>query len=384
MKEQPKSAEKKPTHAKPQLYAYYFLDLKEIAREYGYNLVVHGSMARDMDLIAIPWANERKPELDMVNALYLHMTGYTAHKDHWKTVFLYSEQPGGRHNYVLQLNRGGYHRNEKDEIEDPLKFVVDPQYYIDLSVIQTSERVSGEPPKPDLWKEVATKQKELLDQITRTFTAWKPETVQRFQDLHIMFVNASESVSGEAKTPDLSRQLVLNQMDEIQALSDFLWEIAAFLKITDIDEDTEDDELIEKIRVRLTGGSVPTPDHLRKRDESDRDWKEDFTHENGNYMNGCMYCKQMFYGHKRRVVCKICDNKDKSQLKGVPTPSDEGEPFLEPRPLLKGDPRVTINGNLVREDFRIIAESQYQRLRKASGNKFRFRLFTEEDKNQKS
>lgn len=42
---------------------------------------------------------------------------------------------------------------------------------------------------------------------------------------------------------DLSRQLVSNQMDEIQVLSDFLWEMAAIYKITDINEDTEDDEL---------------------------------------------------------------------------------------------------------------------------------------------
>lgn len=45
----------KLTHAKPQLYAFYFLKLKEIAKELGYNLVIDGSMARDLDLIAIPW-----------------------------------------------------------------------------------------------------------------------------------------------------------------------------------------------------------------------------------------------------------------------------------------------------------------------------------------
>jgi hypothetical protein len=125
---------KKPTHAKPQLYAYYFLALKEIAFEFGYNLVVHGSMARDMDLIAIPWIDDPKPELDMIDALCKHMTGYTAHRDGWKEVYLYKEQPGGRHSYVIQLNRGGYQRNNDGDIADPIKFVEDPQYYIDISV----------------------------------------------------------------------------------------------------------------------------------------------------------------------------------------------------------------------------------------------------------
>jgi len=35
-------------------------------------------------------------------------------------------------------------------------------------------------------------------------------------------------------------------------------------------------------------------------------WKEDFSHENGNYMNECRLCKKCFLGHKRRMVCKCC------------------------------------------------------------------------------
>ena len=36
------------------------------------------------------------------------------------------------------------------------------------------------------------------------------------------------------------------------------------------------------------------------------DWPEDFSHENGNYQCECYYCKAIFTGHKRRVVCKEC------------------------------------------------------------------------------
>jgi hypothetical protein len=37
-----------------------------------------------------------------------------------------------------------------------------------------------------------------------------------------------------------------------------------------------------------------------------KNWTEDFSHENGNYVNNCIKCKHKFMGHKRRVVCKEC------------------------------------------------------------------------------
>lgn len=39
---------------------------------------------------------------------------------------------------------------------------------------------------------------------------------------------------------------------------------------------------------------------------SDRDWPEDFPHENGNYENYCFRCGETFLGHKRRMTCKKC------------------------------------------------------------------------------
>lgn len=126
--------ETKPIHAKPQLYAYYFYELKDIAKEFGYNLVVHGSMNRDLDLIAIPWVNDPKPELEMIQALNKHMTGHIAAEGYEKDIYLINKQPGGRTSYVIQLNRGGYRRNKEGDIADPIEFVEDPQYYIDISV----------------------------------------------------------------------------------------------------------------------------------------------------------------------------------------------------------------------------------------------------------
>jgi len=42
--------------------------------------------------------------------------------------------------------------------------------------------------------------------------------------------------------------------------------------------------------------------------DASRDWPEDFPHENGQYMNTCHVCKNTFIGHKRRAVCKVCNN----------------------------------------------------------------------------
>lgn len=116
----------KTTHAKPQLYAYYFLQLKEIAKEFGYNLVVHGSMNRDLDLIAIPWVNDPKPELDLIHELHKAITGHVAALESWKDVYMFSELPGGRHSYVINVNRRQTDNNGN--------YQDDPQYYIDISV----------------------------------------------------------------------------------------------------------------------------------------------------------------------------------------------------------------------------------------------------------
>ena len=117
----------KPIHAKPQLYTYCFIQLKEVAKEFGYNLVVHGSMSRDLDLIAIPWIDDPRPELEMIKALS-YAVGGNIQNESIKAL------PGGRNSYVIDLNRGGYKRNESGDIIDPVEFTADPEYYIDISV----------------------------------------------------------------------------------------------------------------------------------------------------------------------------------------------------------------------------------------------------------
>jgi len=39
---------------------------------------------------------------------------------------------------------------------------------------------------------------------------------------------------------------------------------------------------------------------------TDKDWIEDWKHDNGMYMGTCGQCKGEFIGHKRRHLCKEC------------------------------------------------------------------------------
>jgi len=43
--------------------------LREVAKEHGYAIAVHGSMARDLDLLACPWTDEAKDASTLAEAI---------------------------------------------------------------------------------------------------------------------------------------------------------------------------------------------------------------------------------------------------------------------------------------------------------------------------
>lgn len=45
----------------------------------------------------------------------------------------------------------------------------------------------------------------------------------------------------------------------------------------------------------------------RQANAGPRDWPADFAHENGDYLNVCIACNQVFSGHKRRIECRLCE-----------------------------------------------------------------------------
>src|SRR3954463_16137983 len=98
---------KKPMKARPQFYAVCFEALKGIALEMGYNLIVHGSLNRDLDLVAIAWIDDPQPELKVIKAFDMNLRGVTYTDDSAERGYLFSVLPGGRRSYVINLNRGG-------------------------------------------------------------------------------------------------------------------------------------------------------------------------------------------------------------------------------------------------------------------------------------
>lgn len=59
----------KPANYAPVYAAALYPQWAEIAREHGYALAVHGSLARDFDLIAIPWVAEPKEPQALIDAI---------------------------------------------------------------------------------------------------------------------------------------------------------------------------------------------------------------------------------------------------------------------------------------------------------------------------
>lgn len=113
----------KPIHVKPSLYAFYFERLKEIALRYGYNLVLHGSMNRDLDLIAIPWQESVGDLKEMIDEFANTIGGYIMLQDGK----LYETTHHGRMWWIINVARGG----SKNGVYH------DAQYYLDISVMPT-------------------------------------------------------------------------------------------------------------------------------------------------------------------------------------------------------------------------------------------------------
>lgn len=111
---------KKHVHVKPSFYAYNFQPLKEIALRYGFNLVLHESLARDMDLIAIPWIDSANNSYNMVLDFAAYLGGSIMLQGEEQSPMGYL--PQGRTSYIINLNR----KFDRD--------YNDPQWYLDISV----------------------------------------------------------------------------------------------------------------------------------------------------------------------------------------------------------------------------------------------------------
>lgn len=62
------------------MYANLYPSMRDIARAHGYALAVHGSMLRDLDLIAVPWTKEACDPQELADIFFksfhfVHMDG---------------------------------------------------------------------------------------------------------------------------------------------------------------------------------------------------------------------------------------------------------------------------------------------------------------------
>ena len=61
-----KSREHVTTNGRAAFYASLWPDLREVALDCGWALGLHGSLASDMDIMAMPWTEEAIPALEMI------------------------------------------------------------------------------------------------------------------------------------------------------------------------------------------------------------------------------------------------------------------------------------------------------------------------------
>lgn len=116
----------KPTHAKPSLYAYYFEGLKQLAQQAGWNLLLHGSLNRDLDLLLVPWATEVVKNHETVIQEFMELIGGYMLEETPEGRKAFADAHHGRLSYVINVNRACQHKEGEWK---------DPQYYLDISVI---------------------------------------------------------------------------------------------------------------------------------------------------------------------------------------------------------------------------------------------------------
>lgn len=122
-----------PRRERPE-YQQLIGPLRVIAREAGYALAVHGSLARDIDLVAIPWSPDAcNPEL-LMESIRVEMERVTGH-----TCFVLNDKTRAPHDY----SKG--RRNPEPKPHGRLGWsihIAGSGTYVDLSVTPREGRAS--------------------------------------------------------------------------------------------------------------------------------------------------------------------------------------------------------------------------------------------------
>lgn len=88
------------------IYALLLPSIKKAANEHGYAVAVHGSLATDMDLIAVPWVEEAA-EVEILVAAVVDAVGGTT-ESFFPEMLNPAPKPCGRIAYSIYLHQDGH------------------------------------------------------------------------------------------------------------------------------------------------------------------------------------------------------------------------------------------------------------------------------------
>lgn len=97
----------KPAKPWPAIYTWIWTALIEAGRRQGYAMALHGSMARDLDVIAAPWTDEAGSEDDLLGEIQGVLEIYLD-DEHKKHPHFHSMKPHGRSAWTLMLGGGAH------------------------------------------------------------------------------------------------------------------------------------------------------------------------------------------------------------------------------------------------------------------------------------
>lgn len=95
-----KSREHVVTNGKASFYACIWDDLRNAAMDCGWALGLHGSLANDMDIMAMPWTEDAKPVEVMIKALSDCFTESIFKEDH---IIPHHTKPHNRTVYTMSI-----------------------------------------------------------------------------------------------------------------------------------------------------------------------------------------------------------------------------------------------------------------------------------------
>lgn len=97
---------------KTRFYCFLYAQVTELARRMGYAVGLHGSLQRDLDLIAVPWTDEAVDPFVLAEAIAAGVHGYIVN-DESADICDFTKRnpqpkPHGRLAWAIQLGGGPY------------------------------------------------------------------------------------------------------------------------------------------------------------------------------------------------------------------------------------------------------------------------------------